>query len=89
MSDLNRIRREMDAVLRPDGAHPDRNLKITRRIFIQKSLMTGAAAGAATCGLFPIMNGIEVAYGAEAPFSFAWISDTHLYPKTAQHPLCR
>jgi len=82
MSDLNRIRSEMDAVLRPEGAHPDRNLKITRRIFIQKSIMTGAAAGAATCGLFPIMNGIEVAYGAEAPFSFAWISDTHLYPKT-------
>ena len=82
MSDLNRIRREMDAVLRPEGAHPDRNLKITRRIFIQKSIMTGAAAGAATCGLFPIMNGIEVAYGAEAPFTFAWISDTHLYPKT-------
>ena len=81
MSDLNRIRREMDAVLRPAGAHPDRNLNLTRRIFIQKSLATGAVAGAATCGLFPIINTIDVAYGAEAPFTFAWISDTHLYPK--------
>ena len=71
----------MDAVLRPAGAHPDRKLKITRRIFIQKSIMTGAAAGAATCGLFPIVNSIDVAYAAETPFTFAWISDTHLYPK--------
>jgi Icc protein len=82
MSDLNRIRREMDAVLRPPGAHPDRTLKVTRRIFLHKSLLTGAAAGAATCGLFPLMNTIDLAYGAEAPFKFAWISDSHLYPKT-------
>jgi 3',5'-cyclic AMP phosphodiesterase CpdA len=71
----------MDAVLRPPGATPDRKLNITRRIFIQQSLMSGAAIGAATCGLFPIINGIEVAYGAETPFTFAWISDTHLYPR--------
>jgi 3',5'-cyclic-AMP phosphodiesterase len=82
MSELKRIRREMDAVLRPPGAHPDRSLSITRRLFLHKSLLTGAAAGAATTGLFPIMNTIDIAYGAEAPFKFAWISDTHLYPKT-------
>jgi 3',5'-cyclic AMP phosphodiesterase CpdA len=82
MSELKRIRREMDAVLRPPGAHPDRSLKITRRIFLHKSLLTGVAAGAVTTGLFPIMNTIDLAYGAEAPFKFAWISDTHLYPKT-------
>jgi 3',5'-cyclic AMP phosphodiesterase CpdA len=82
MSELKRIRREMDAVLRPPGAHPDRSLSITRRLFLHKSLLTGAAAGAATTGLFPIMNTIDIAYGADAPFKFAWISDTHLYPKT-------
>lgn len=82
MSELKRIRREMDAVLRPPGAHPDRSLSITRRLFLHKSLLTGVAAGAATTGLFPIMNTIDIAYGADAPFKFAWISDTHLYPKT-------
>jgi 3',5'-cyclic-AMP phosphodiesterase len=82
MSELKGIRREMDAVLRPPGAHPDRSLSITRRLFLHQSLLTGVAAGAATTGLFPIMNTIDIAYGAEAPFKFAWISDTHLYPKT-------
>ena len=81
MSELKRIRREMDAVLRPPGAHPDRSLSLTRRIFLHRSLLTGVAAGAATYGWFPIINTMDVAYGAEAPFKFAWLSDTHLYPK--------
>ena len=82
MSEVERTRREMNAVLRPPGAHPDRSLKITRRTFLHRSLLTGAAAGAATYGWFPLINTIDLAYGAEAPFKFAWLSDTHLYPKT-------
>jgi 3',5'-cyclic-AMP phosphodiesterase len=81
MSELKHIRREMNAVLRPPGAHPDRSLSLTRRIFLHKSLLAGVAAGAATYGWFPIINTMDVAYGAEAPFKFAWLSDTHLYPK--------
>jgi len=53
---------------------------ITRRTFIHRSLIAGAVVGAASHGLFPLINAIDVAYGAEE-FSFAWISDTHLYPK--------
>ena len=54
---------------------------ITRRTFIHRSLVTGAAIGAASQGLFPIISALDVAYGAQE-FRFAWISDTHLYPKT-------
>jgi 3',5'-cyclic AMP phosphodiesterase CpdA len=72
----------MHTVLRPPGAQPDPSFRITRRTFLHKSLLTGAAAGAATFGWFPLMNTIDVAYGAEQAFKFAWISDTHLYPKT-------
>jgi 3',5'-cyclic AMP phosphodiesterase CpdA len=43
--------------------------------------MTGVAAGAASYGWFPVINTIDMAHGAEAPFKFAWLSDTHLYPK--------
>lgn len=82
MSELERERREMDRVLRKPGAHPDRSLCITRRIFLHRSLLTGVAAGAATFGWFPLINTIDLAYGAEQPFKFSWISDTHLYPKT-------
>ena len=54
---------------------------LTRRTFLHRSLLAGAALGAASQGLFPCISTWDVAYGAEA-FSFAWISDTHLYPKT-------
>ena len=84
MSEVDRERREMSAVLRPDGARPDSSLKITRRLFVHKSLYTGVAAGAAgaaVSGWFPLINTLTMAYAAEAPFSFAWISDTHLYPQ--------
>jgi Icc protein len=82
MSELERERREMDRVLRRPGVRPDPSLRLTRRTFLHKSLLTGAAAGAATYGWLPLINTIDVAYAAEAPFKFAWISDTHLYPKT-------
>jgi predicted MPP superfamily phosphohydrolase len=85
MSEVDDERREMMTVLRPKGAQPDRSLQITRRLFVHKSLYTGVAAGAAGAaisGWFPLINTLTVAHAAEAPFSFAWISDTHLYPQT-------
>ncbi|MGE5790072.1 MAG: metallophosphoesterase [Syntrophaceae bacterium] len=63
------------------GRNADEGGGITRRDFIHRSLVTGAALGAASQALFPFINVMDVAYGAEA-FRFAWISDTHLYPKT-------
>ena len=84
MSDVDRERREMHLVLRRGGLKPDRSLQITRRLFIHKSLYTGVAAGAAGAaftGWFPSFNTMTLAHADEPPFSFAWISDTHLYPK--------
>jgi hypothetical protein len=57
-------------------------LRITRRMFLHKSLLTaGVTAGAATYGWFPLINTIDLAWGQTA-FKFAWISDTHLYPRS-------
>lgn len=74
-------RREMDQVLRQPGEHPDRTMELTRRMFLHKSLLAGAAAGVASAGWFPWLNTLDLAFGAEA-FKFVWISDSHLYPKT-------
>jgi Icc protein len=82
MSEIDRLRHEMDNVLRKPGARPDPKLRITRRMFIHRSLLTGAAVSAASFGWFPIINTLDFAYGAEEPFKFAWISDAHLYPKS-------
>jgi hypothetical protein len=84
MSEIDRLRREMDAELRKPGEHPDRSTDITRRTFLHKSFLTGTAlgAGAAAYGWLPLVNTIDVAFGAQGQaFKFAWISDTHLYPK--------
>lgn len=81
MSERERMRREMDRMLRPAGAKPDAATSITRRTFLHRSAVLGT--GAAACGLFPALSTIELAFGANTPaFKFAWISDTHLYPKT-------
>jgi hypothetical protein len=82
MENSEKTRRELDSVLRKPGEKPDRSLRITRRIFLHRSLMMGVAAGAATYGWFPLINTIDMAYAQQAPFRFAWVSDTHLYPKT-------
>ena len=79
-SEIQRTRREMDAELRKPGERPDPSLAITRRTFLHKSLLAGAAAGAATYGWFPLVNTLDLAFGAET-FKFAWVSDNHLYPK--------
>ena len=82
MSELDRERREMAAVLQRPGARPNASLRITRRTFIHRSCLTGAATVAQTFGWWPLLNTIDVAYAAEQPFKFAWVSDTHLYPKS-------
>src|ERR1700739_5072241 len=82
MSELDRERREMAAVLQVPGAAPDSSLRIDRRTFIHKSCLFGAATVAQTFAWWPLLNTIDVAYAAEAPFKFAWVSDTHLYPRS-------
>ena len=82
MSELDRERREMVAVLQRPGVRPDSRLRIDRRTFIHRSCLTGAATVAQTFAWWPLINTIDVAYAAEEPFKFAWISDTHLYPES-------
>ena len=82
MSELERERLEMATALQTPGASPDTSLQLTRRTFIHRSCLTGAATVAQTFGWWPLINTIDVAYAAEEPFKFAWISDTHLYPKS-------
>ncbi len=62
--------------------HTDQPMRITRRTFLHKSLVYGTA-GAASFGWFPLLNTIDLAFGATdaQAFKFAWVSDTHLYPK--------
>jgi Icc protein len=81
MDHLQDERREMARTLNTAGARTDPSLRITRRIFLHKSLLTaGVAASATTYGWFPLINTIDLAWGQTA-FKFAWISDTHLYPR--------
>lgn len=82
MMSIEQERREMHRELTKPEEHPDRSLRITRRLFLHKSFMAGAAAGAATYGWFPLLNTIDMAYGQQAGFKFAWVSDTHLYPRS-------
>ncbi len=83
MSDeLDRVRREMHAVLQTPGVRPDDSLRLTRRTFMHRSMLFGAATVAQSFAWWPLINTIDVAHAAEEPFKFAWISDTHLYPKS-------
>jgi 3',5'-cyclic-AMP phosphodiesterase len=80
---MNTPRRELDNELRRPGDHPERSTVMTRRTFLHKSLLYGTTGVAAYGGLFfPLLNTIDVAFaqGGQS-FKFAWISDTHLYPK--------
>ena len=83
MSDeLERLRREIHAELQKPGVRPDDSVQITRRTFVHRSLLFGAATVGQTFAWWPLINTIDVAHAAEAPFKFAWISDTHLYEKS-------
>jgi len=74
--------REIDQELSQPGAHPDRSTVLTRRTFLHKSLLYGTTGAAAYGLFFPLINTIDIAFaqGGQS-FKFAWISDTHLYPK--------
>lgn len=81
MDELQRTRSEMHRELSRPGERPADSIGFTRRTFLHRSLMAGATASAATYGWFPLINTIDVAH-AQQSFKFAWISDTHLYPKS-------
>ncbi len=80
MDDIKRERREIRKELDSAGERPDKSLGITRRIFLHRSVVAGAA-GAAAYGWFPLINTLDFAFAAQAPFRFAWVSDNHLYPR--------
>ena len=83
--DFQKARREMRRVLWQPGVKPDDKVTITRRIFLNKALLAGTAAGAAAAGWLSRINTVDMAFaatgGATETFKFAWVSDTHLYPK--------
>jgi hypothetical protein len=82
MDELKRERQEMRQVLEGTGERPAASIGITRRTFLHRSLLGGAGAGAAAFGWFPLVNTLDLTLGqAGGGFKFAWISDTHLYPK--------
>jgi 3',5'-cyclic-AMP phosphodiesterase len=80
MSELKKLQHQVIQTLNPVGDRPDQSTLITRRTFLNRSLMAGAGVTAA--GLFPTMSTIEMAFAQGGPsFKFAWVSDTHLYPR--------
>jgi 3',5'-cyclic AMP phosphodiesterase CpdA len=82
MDDIKQEKREMRRVLEGSGERPASGIAITRRTFLHKSLIGGAGVGAASFGWFPLVNTLDITLGqAGGGFKFAWISDTHLYPK--------
>lgn len=69
-------------LLNPELPGPDRQTRISRRTFLNRSLWAGAAVGIASSGLLPVINTLEMAFAQSGDaIRFAWISDTHLYPK--------
>jgi hypothetical protein len=80
MDENQRERDELRKELEGGGERPDRSLGVTRRVFLHRSLLAGTA-GAATYGWFPLVNTLDLTLGAQAGFKFAWVSDTHLYPR--------
>ena len=82
MSELEKARREIATTLQGPELRPDPSLKLTRRTFVHRSCLLGAATVAETFAWWPLINTIDVAHAADAPFKFAWISDTHLYPRS-------
>src|SRR5256886_10546528 len=84
MDEIQRERSELQKTLQGKGERPGGSLQITRRTFLHKSVMTGAA-GVATYGWFPLIGTLDLVVGQAgqpaAAFKFAWISDNHLYPK--------
>jgi len=81
MNERDALRRDMHRTLLASATTPDRTTRVTRRTFMRNSLLYGTA-GAASCGFFPFLNTVDMAFAqAGQSFRFAWVSDTHLYPK--------
>ena len=67
----------------PEAQEKGSDVSITRRTFLHKSLVSGAAvAGGSALNFFETFTTMSVAHAATESLSFAWVSDTHLYPKT-------
>lgn len=84
MDEMQKERVELKKALERDGERPARAIAITRRTFLHKTLFATAAGvvGTKAYGWFPLINTLDIATGAkETSFKFAWISDSHLYPK--------
>ena len=82
--DFQYARREMEKTLILPGVKASKNPTISRRVFVHQALLGGTAATAAMAGWLPRINTFDIAYAQGAKteaFRFAWISDTHLYPK--------
>lgn len=80
MNELDLQRQELARTLALAGQRPSPAGVLTRRTFLHRSLL--GVAGAAGYGLLPLFSTLEVAEasGGQA-FRFAWLSDTHLYPR--------
>ena len=81
------------APLYADVPGTDNSVRITRRMFIHKSLYTGiaaGAAGAAVTGWFPIINTITYAHAAGTPALCLRLDLGHAsLPKKPEQPLRR
>jgi 3',5'-cyclic-AMP phosphodiesterase len=72
---------EFDTLAQQRIERPDAGTVWTRRTFLHQSLLKGTV-GAAAYGFLPLINTLDMAYGqAGQSFRFAWVSDTHLYPR--------
>lgn len=80
MDEMRRERIEMEKTLRGEGERPDRSLRITRRMFLHRSILAGGGT-VASYAWFPLINTLDLTLGAQPSFRFAWVSDNHLYPK--------
>lgn len=70
-----------DAESEQENQLKDEPVSITRRTFLHQSLVAGAAvAGGSALNFFQTFTTMGVAHAAES-FAFAWVSDTHLYPR--------
>src|SRR6185295_7104034 len=66
-----------------DGVSSVDKVGISRRTYLRRSLMAGTAlAGSGTLDFFDTFTTMSVAHAQGNSFSFAWVSDTHLYPRT-------
>ena len=81
MAKIHPDQQEMHKVLGGQKQKPDKNISISRRTFLHKSIISGGVVGAASYGWWPLINTMDIAHAAGS-VNFAWVSDTHLYPKT-------